>query len=301
MSEATGTMTVLKPEHFARIRNLHLWARLIVEGMNVGVHRSPYHGFSAEFLEYRPYQRGESTRLIDWRKYAKSDTTVVRLFQDETNLYGYLLLDTSASMRFASAGHVDKHSFARVLCASLAWILIRQHDAVGFAAFDDRARILLRPRSTNVQLRSIIGQIDALEARGSTGSGAAINELAGHVRRRGLTVIVSDLLDDPASIERGLRHLRYKRQDVIVLWVRDPMEQQFEHGGLVRMRDMETNGELELDAAVAARYFNEGMEAHSRRLRELCRSLEVDLVEAGTQEPVEKVLTHVVRKRRRMN
>jgi uncharacterized protein (DUF58 family) len=296
---APRTLTFLKPEHFARIRNLHLWAKLIVEGTTVGVHRSPYHGFSAEFLEYRRYQPGESTRMIDWRKYAKTDTSVVRLFQDETNLRAHLLLDTSASMAFCSPGLVSKHTYGSVLCAAAAWILVRQRDAVGFAAFDEQTRVLLTPRSTNVQLRNILVQLDGLRPAGRTGAGAAMDHLAARIARRGMCVVVSDLLDDIGALERGLRHLRFKRQDVLVLWLRDPMERRFEHASMLRLRDMETGQRLELDPAVAAAHYRAGMAAHARQVDSLCRDLAVDLTEVGTEEPVERALSRIVQKRRR--
>jgi uncharacterized protein (DUF58 family) len=300
MPSAGATLTLLKPEQFARIRTLHLWARLIVEGTNVGVHRSPYHGFSAEFLEYRAYQPGESTRLIDWRKYAKSDETVVRLFEDETNLRAHIMLDTSGSMAFASPGVVSKHTYASVLCAAIAWILVRQRDAVGFGAFGEHSRVLLTPRSTSVHLRTIINHLDTLAAGGAAACGSAIDTLARHVHRRGLCIVVSDLLDDPAAIARGLRHLRFKRQDVLILWVRDPMERAFTHSSLLHLRDLETGRRLALDPAVAAAHYAKGIAEHKQALERICRDLRVDLTEVGTDEPVEKALSRVVQKRRRL-
>lgn len=294
------TLTYLKPEHLARIRNLHLWARHIVEGMNVGVHRSPYHGFSAEFSEYRAYQPGESTRMIDWRKYAKSDATVVRLYEDETNLFAYLLLDTSASMAFASPGNVPKYSFASVLCASLAWILVRQRDAVGLAAFDERVRTMIPPKSTNMQLRILIAAMDELEPEGTTRSGEAMNVLAGQVRKRGMVVVASDLLDDITQIERGLRHLRFKRQDVILLWIRDPLEQHFAHDSPLRLHDLETGERVDLDPQVAASHYNEGMAQHTAAVESLCRDLSVDLIPVCTNEAFERVLSRIMQKRKRL-
>jgi uncharacterized protein (DUF58 family) len=300
MPSSNPTLSFLRPEHLARIRNLHLAAKLIVEGMNVGIHRSPYHGFSAEFLEYRPYEPGESSRLIDWRKYAKSDATVVRLYQDETNLFAHLLLDTSASMRFASPSNPTKFEYARVLCAALAWLLVRQRDAVGYAAFDAAARLYLPPRSTNVQLRTIISTIDRTLPSGGASCGAAIDALAGRLRKRGLTVVLSDFLDDADTIAHGLRHLRFKRQDVIALWLRDPLERSFALDSPLRLRDLESGATLDLDGGVAGGAFNAGMAAHVRRLEEVCRNLQVDLVHVGTDEPFQKVLTRVLQKRKRM-
>jgi len=284
----------------ARIRNLHLWAKLIVEGMNVGVHRSPYHGFSAEFLEYRVYQPGEPTRLIDWRKYAKSDATVVRLFEDETNLCAYLLMDTSASMRFQSPGYANKFAYASILLASLAWILVRQRDAIGFAAFDQAVRVMMSPRSTNVQLRAVIGQLDRLSPNGAVGCGHAMDQLAARVGKRGMCIVASDFLDDIDTIGRGLQHLRYKRQDVILLWVRDPMERRFTHDAPLRLRDLESDAQLHLDPQVASAYYNENMARHEQALESLCRDLRVDLVPVGTDEPFQKVLSRVMQKRKRL-
>jgi len=300
MAAPGSTLTFLRPEDLARIRNLHLAARLIVEGMHAGIHRSPYHGFSAEFSEFRPYHPGESARLIDWRKYAKSDATVVRLFEDETNLFAHLLLDTSASMRFCSGRHPAKFEYARLLCASLAWLLLRQRDAVGFAAFDERLRHYVAPRSAGVQLRAIIGRVDAAEPSGATSCAAAIEGLAVHLRRRGMTVLVSDLLDDAAAVERGLRHLRFKRQDVLLLWVRDPLERRFQGDGGLRLRDLESGETMSLDAAVAGRFWNEGMQEHCRAIEAMCRDLRVDLVHVFTDEPFQKVLSEVLRKRQRL-
>ncbi|MBD3239963.1 MAG: DUF58 domain-containing protein [Chitinivibrionales bacterium] len=300
MNQTTQTLTYLRPEHLARIRNLHLWAKHIVEGMNVGVHRSPYHGFSAEFAEYRPYQPGESTRMIDWRKYAKSDATVVRLFEDETNLFAHLLLDTSASMAFHSPQYASKYAFASILSTSLAWILVRQRDAVGFAAFNESVRVLLSPRSTNVQLRTIIGQIDRLTPTGGTRCGAAMDALAARLRKRGLCVVVSDLLDTVDDIKHGLRHLRFKRQDVIVLWVRDPLEMAFAHDAPLRLRDMESGEQLHLDPRIAAEHYNANMAQHALEIESVCRDLQVDLVTVGTDEPFEKVLSRIMQKRKRL-
>jgi uncharacterized protein (DUF58 family) len=294
------TPGLLKPEQLAAVRNLSLRARLIVEGTIAGIHQSPYHGFSSEFLEYRPYFSGESTKRIDWRKYAKSDRTVVRLFEDETNLYARLLLDKSASMNFSSTSGMTKYDYARTLAASLAWILIGQRDSVGLSAFDEREDFSISPRSTTIQLKTIISHLDRLRPSGATRCGAAMSRLASTLLKRGLCVVISDLFDDPDAIIRGLRYLRFKKQDVIVLRIADPMELHFDHTASLRIRDMETNEEVFLDAAVAKRFFQSGFSRHRTDIERSCRDLRIDYEEITTTEPFHKAIVRVLDKRRRM-
>jgi uncharacterized protein (DUF58 family) len=294
------TATLIRPEHLVAIRNLSLCARLIVEGMIAGQHKSPFHGFSVEFLEYRPYLPGESTKAIDWRKYARTDRAVVRLFEDETNLRAWLMLDTSASMGYSSRrAPLSKLEYAKALVASLAWILIRQRDATGLAAFDEAVSTFLPPRSTNVQLKTMLAALDALEPGGRTRCGGAIDALADRIRKRGLCVLLSDLFDDPEQIIRGLRHLRFKRQDVIVLWIMDPLERSgFDYAPL-KLRDLETGERLSIDGETASRFLREGVAGHYRILERACRELAVDLDIVATDEPFQKALFRIMEKRKR--
>jgi uncharacterized protein (DUF58 family) len=295
------TATLIRPEQVAAIRNLSLRARLCVEGMIAGLHKSPYHGFSVEFLEYRSYWPGESTRAIDWRKYARTDRAVVKLFEDETNLRAWLLLDKSASMGFKSDGiALSKLDYARTLCASIAWILIRQRDATGLAIFDETIALAIPPRSTNMQLKTMLAALDGVESGAITRCGAAIDALAAHVAKSGLCIIVSDLFDDPERIIRGLRHLRFKRQDVIVLWLLDPQElAAFEHRPLA-LRDLETGEKLTIDGEIASRFLSEGMAKHREMIDSACRELAIDLDIISTNEPFQKALFSILEKRTRM-
>jgi uncharacterized protein (DUF58 family) len=295
------TTTLIRPDQVAAIRNLSLRARLIVEGFMAGLHRSPYHGFSVEFLEYRPYRTGESARSIDWRKFARTDKAVVRLFEDETNLRAHLLLDKSASMRFSSGrGLMSKLDYAKTLAASIAWILVRQRDATGLAAFDEKISEYLPPRSTNAQLKIILAALDRIEASSQTRCGSAIEAVASHLSKRGLCVVLSDLFDDPAAIVRGLRHLRFKRQDVMVLWLLDPFEISFSDTIPYKLRDYETGDEISLDGQTAARFFREGLAAHRAVLEQACKELSIDLETISTDEPFQKALLRIMEKRRRL-
>jgi uncharacterized protein (DUF58 family) len=294
------TISFLKPEHIAPIRNLSLRAKTIVEGTIAGMHKSPYHGFSAEFLEYRPYQSGEAARRIDWRKYAKTDRSLVRTYEDETNLFATILLDKSGSMKFRHGSVMTKYDYARTLAASLAWILIRQRDAVGLFAFDSSESLFIPPRSTNVQLSTILSHLEALSPGGETRCGASIDRLARTLGKRGMCIVMSDLLDEPAEIIRGLRHLRFKRQDVMVIWVLDPLEASFVNSGSCEVQDLETGGSLLLDGRTASEYFRSGMAQHRRLIEEACRSLHIDCETVVTDEPFAKALVRILQKRRRL-
>jgi uncharacterized protein (DUF58 family) len=272
---------------------------MIVEGTIAGLHKSPFHGFSSEFLEYRPYLHGEPARKVDWRKYAKSDKAFVRLYEDETNLSAHILLDKSASMGFGSGG-VTKFDYARTLAASIAWILVRQKDAAGLVAFDEEIRFYMPPKSTNLQLKNIISYLEASGAEHRTQCGAVINSAAAMLKKRGLCVVISDFLDDPESIAMGLRHLRFKRQDILAIAVADPMELNFDGRSDYRLKDLETGREITIDSRTASEYFNTGMAGHRSALVDICRELKVDFEEVSTDEPFHKSLMRVIDKRRRL-
>lgn len=293
------TKSSLKPEHIIPIRNLSLRAKLIVEGMIAGLHKSPFHGFSAEFLEYRSYNTGDNSKNIDWRKFAKTDKAVVRLYEDETNLYAHILIDKSGSMAFSSQG-ISKFEYARTLAASLAWILIRQRDAVGFAAFDENVKTYIPPKSTNIQLKNILGSLDQITPEAQTRCGAAINTLALGLHKRGLCILISDFFDDPIQIMQGLRHLRFKKQDIILLQVLDVSENSFKQNGNVRFHDIETGQILRMDGSTATRYFSQGMKTHTDALKKCCKELQIDFEQITTDEPFQRALFRVLEKRGRM-
>ncbi|KMQ50470.1 protein containing von Willebrand factor domain [Chitinispirillum alkaliphilum] len=285
------------PEEIGSIRNLSLRAKLIVEGMIAGLHKSPFHGFSSEFLEYRPYLTGEPAKKIDWRKFARTEKAVVRLFEDETNLRAHILIDKSGSMGFHSS-RIKKFEYAKTLAACIAWIFIRQKDAVGIAAFDENISTYLPPGSTNIQLKNILSNLESFNSGATTRCGRAIDQLAVSLKKRGMCIIISDLLDDSSEIIRGLKHLRFKGQDTIVICVTDPMEKEFKSDSVRRIKDMETGREITLDPAVAARFFRQGISSHFSQITEAAREMRVDMEFVSTSEPFQKALLRVMEKRR---
>ncbi|MCL2690625.1 MAG: DUF58 domain-containing protein [Chitinispirillia bacterium] len=294
-----NSFSVLRPEHMLPVRNLSLRAKMIVEGTIAGLHKSPFHGFSSEFLEYRSYQTGEPARKIDWRKYAKSDKSVVRLYEDETNMSAHILLDKSASMGFGSTG-MTKFDYARTLAAAFAWILVRQKDAVGLAAFDEEINCYLSPKSTNLQLKNIISHLETSTARNKTKCGGAINDIAGMLKKRGLCIVISDFFDDPQVLAQGLRHLRFKKQDILAVAVADPMELNFSEKSDLKLKDLETGETISIDSQTAAQFFNDGFATHHAELKTICRELEIDFEVVTTAQPFHTSLMRLIEKRRRL-
>ncbi len=293
-------VSFLKPEHLAPIRSLSLRAKSIVEGTIAGLHKSPYHGFSAEFLEYRSYQSGEDSRKIDWRKFAKTGKSVVRLFEDETNLFATVLIDKSGSMGFSQGSEMSKFEYARTLAASLCWILIRQRDAVGLCAFDSDQSLYLPPKSTNAQLNAILTSLNAMESGKETRCGTCLERMARGMSRRGMCIVISDFFDDPKEIIRGLRHLRFKKQDVLAVWLLDPAEAVFAPGESCEMIDMETETIVKLDKRTAQEYFAVSMASHRKAIETACTDLHISMETIVTDEPFAKALIRILQKRKRL-
>ena len=300
MATTSATTTLLHPADIQSVRGLELRARFIVEGMIAGLHKSPFHGFSAEFLEYRPYRSGESVRTIDWRAYARSGRAYVRLYEDETNCPATIALDKSASMDFRRGAAVTKFEYSRTLAAALAWLLHGQRDAVGLAAFDERVTLLLPARATSIHLTTILRGLEQLACSGRTACAASLSAVASHLRKRGLCIIISDLLDDPDTIATALRHIRFKKQDVIVLHVLDPFECGFTTADTLDITDRETGQRLLVRGDVAAQYQREGMAAHCHALEHACRGLQISYERITTDMPFARALLSVIEKRKHL-
>ena len=240
----------------ARLGTLELKARTVVEGFLTGLHRSPYKGFSVEFAEYRQYMPGDDLSTIDWKVYARSDRFYVKKFEEETNLDCHLLLDISASMGYGGRG-ITKLEYASMLAASLAYLMNRQRDAVGLTTFDDSIVSMLPPSARPGHLRSILLTLDRMVLGHESDVSKPLHQLADGIAKRGMVVLISDLLDDPASVVDGLRHFRFRGTDVIVFHVMDPDELTFPFERASRFRDLERGDELmAVPAVVRDDYLN---------------------------------------------
>lgn len=294
-----GQARYLDPAIIARLGTIDLKARTIVEGFLTGLHRSPYKGFSVEFAEYRQYLPGDDLATLDWKVYARSDRHFVKKFEEETNLTCHLLLDVSASMGYGSGG-ITKLQYGSYLTGALAYLMHRQRDAFGLVAFDDSVAALLPASARGGHLRAVLLALERLKLGSGTNVAKPLHDLAAAVRKRGMVVLVSDLLDDPASVLDGLKHFRYRGTDVVVFHILDPDELRFPFSQAARFRDMETAEEvMAVPGAVRAGYLErmQGLIAFYRRELQLAG---IDYCLLETSQPLELGLMSYLMTRRKV-
>lgn len=279
----------IDPTILARISNMELRARSVVEGFVAGLHRSPYKGFSVEFMSYRPYMPGDDLMHVDWKLFARSDRYYVKEFEDETNTSLNILLDISGSMEYASNG-ISKRAYASYLAASLAYLIIRQRDSVGLTFFDDKIVEHIPPRSTTGHLHAILEYLETVGPGAHTELGKPFHELAERRRRRGFVVVISDLLDEPDAIADGLRHFRYQGHEVIVFHVMDPQEINFEFSDMVEFEDMETGEKLLVSSEAARETYLENLERFTSGLQRKCGHMGVEYHLLSTDRPLDFAL-----------
>ena len=282
-------MSFLDPATLMSIRNLELRARTVVEGFWHGLHRSPYHGFSVEFTEYRPYSPGDDPRYLDWRLVARTDRYFIKKFEDETNLRCHLLVDSSRSMTFGSRGYT-KHDYARTLAATLAWFLAQQGDATGLLTFDERVREYLPARHRPGHLRHLMLALEAPAAGAATDLAAPLRRVAELTRKRGLVVLITDLLAPAAALEEPLALLTAARHEVIVFQVLDPAELTFDFPAAARFEDMETGRDLFLEPSLARADYTRRLGEHLTAVRATCQRLGISHVQLSTAQPLELAL-----------
>ena len=288
----------LDPAVLARIGNLELVARTVVEGFVSGLHRSPFLGFSVDFAQYRQYIEGDDIRQIDWKVFARSDRHYVKQYEGETSTNVYLLLDISGSMAYRS-GSVTKMDYARYLTASLAWFAQRQRDRVGLTTFAAGLVDKLPPRCRREHLWSLLHRIDKARAESATAFGKPLRALAETLRRRGIVVLVSDLYAPTGEILESIRQFRFQGNDVIVIQILDPREQQFDFSDSVQMVDLETRRKRIMDPAVVRADYLARLESHQQEIRNLCGALGVDFLVLDTSRPLDLALYRYLSTRRK--
>jgi uncharacterized protein (DUF58 family) len=280
----------LNPAIIARLGTMELKARTVVEGFLSGLHRSPYKGFSVEFAEYRQYLPGDDLSTLDWKVYARSDRHYVKKFEEETNLECHLLLDVSASMGYRGAAPMSKMEYGSVLAGSLAFLMNRQRDATGFIAFDDKIVSRLPASARRGHMHSLLVALERLEIGLRSDLGRPLHQLAEALVRRSLVVLISDLLDEPEPIIKGLKHLRFRGNDVIVFQVLDPHELTFPFAGSSRFRDLESAEEVTAEpTAIRTAYLQALGGLHRRYDREL-RGAGIDYVQLDSSQPLDFAL-----------
>jgi uncharacterized protein (DUF58 family) len=319
LRKGTRSIRYLDPAVVSKLQNMELKARMIVEGYIAGLHRSPYHGFSVEFAEYRQYMQGDNIKTIDWKVYGKTDRTYVKLFEEETNLIGVILLDKSGSMGYPTEEEakerersarrreradrpppVDKLTYGSLLAASLAYLMIRQQDAVGLCLFDEKIRTLIPHRSVRKQLFHILQKLEGVEPGEKTSISPALHEIAERMKRRGLVVLISDLMDDPDDLIRGLKHFRHRQHEVIVFHILDPREVDLDYRDEVEFEDMESGRRLRVEPAFLRQQYAADVRGWIDKLNRGCRNHQIDYNLLRTDTPYDQALTAYLGKRQRM-
>jgi uncharacterized protein (DUF58 family) len=286
----------LHPEAIRRISRLEVRARHIVEGYMSGMHRSPYFGRSTEFLQHRQYTPGDDLRHVDWKVWAKQDRLYVKQFEEDASMRATLLVDVSKSMQYGS-GPLNKYEYAATAAVSLAYLLLRQHDAVGCIAFDEDIRARTPVRSTQVHLASIVQTLDANPPREKTDPGAVLRSLAEENYRRGLVIVVSDLLGDVGSTLRGLRLLRQRGHDVLVLHIMDDDELDFPFDGPTRFEGLELPQHLNCNPRALREGYLEAVGRFVSSLRHGCARDAVDYELIRTSAPMDAALAAFLSRR----
>jgi uncharacterized protein (DUF58 family) len=296
-----SALQFLDPHVVTRLANMELRARLVVEGFITGLHRSPYHGFSVEFAEHRQYMPGDSIRFVDWKIYGKTDRYYIKQYEEETNLRSTIVLDTSLSMGYASGDHVSKLEYGASLAAALAYLMIRQQDAVGLACFDEELRSYLPPHATRGYLRRLLVNLQNARPSGKTGAARSLHQAADRMKRRGLVIIISDLLDDPAGVIGALKHFRHRKNEVIVMHVLDPMERSFAFGTDAVFRDVETAERVTTLPWQIQESYRGAMSQFLETYKRECREHAIDYVMMDTATPFDVALTGYLARRERLH
>ena len=292
----------LDPAAVSRLAGMELVAHLVVEGFISGMHKSPYQGFSVEFVEHRQYMPGDEIRYIDWKVYGKRDRYYIKKFEEETNLKSYILLDTSGSMAFKDNGSsekITKLEYGCYLAASLSYLMLKQRDSVGLVVFDDQLRSYIPPRLGPTHLHALMSQLEDASPGGDTDISTTFHELAQRIVRRGLIIIISDLMDDPEKVLRSFKHFRHKKHEVIVFHVLDPAELTFPFSGPVLFRDLETQEQLSVEAELLRDEYLRQMNEFVSTYKNGCNANSIDYVQMDTSVPFDYALSLYLSMRKR--
>ena len=293
---ATSSPSLISPQAVMSIRNLELRARVIVQGFWNGIHRSPYHGFSGEFTEYRQYTPGDDPRYVDWRVFARSDRFFIKKFEDETNLRCYLVVDNSRSMSFGTLTYT-KAEYSTTLAATIAYFLYLQGDAVGLLTFDEQVREYLPARHRSGHLRHLMLALDKPADGRVTNLGAPLKRLVEIIHKRGVVIVISDFLSRIDRLQADLTALAACGHEVIVFQVLDPAEINFEFGKAAMFEDLESGGTLFIDPSAARKEYLSKLEQHLASVRAMCQRLGIVFYPLSTERPLELALFDFLRQR----
>ena len=296
MAQPKQTAKYLDPEILSSIGSLEIVARQVVEGLRIGLHRSPVRGISSEFTAYRQYVAGDEVRQIDWKAYARFNRYYIKQFDAETNFVANLLVDGSESMTYGS-GKISKLEYAKYLAASMAYLTVNQGDSVGVGMFDGALQNYIQPKSNLGILTDISGEMEKLEPQPRTNVGAVLHEFANRMSQRGFVMLFSDLFDNTEEFISGLNHLRFGGHNVVLFHVLDRYEIEFPLNGMWKFVGLEGEGELVTQPARVRENYLKEFEEFVREIKSACDRAEVDYVMVNTSDPVEHTISNYLLQR----
>lgn len=292
---ATDYRKYLDPRTLARISSLDLRARLIVEGLMTGMHRSPYQGISVEFAQHRPYVQGDDIRHIDWKVMGRTDKVYLKQYLEETNLHLICIVDASESMGYGTikSGKAtwSKYDHATAIAASLAYMAIQQQDSVGLAIFDQALSRYFKPSNSPGQWKIIVNELQQVPRWNKTNTGKILDQIAEKLTHRSLLVIISDFFDNIESIRQGLRHLRYKKHEIMVFQVLDPTEIEFPFEDVTLFKGMEEMGELLTEPRSLREGYLEQLRLFTDELKKISRGMNIDFQRFSTGDSLDVAIS----------
>lgn len=320
----------LIPNVIARLSNMELRAKLVVEGFMAGLHKSPYHGFSVEFAEHRQYMPGDDLKFLDWKIFARTERYYIKQFEEETNLKSYILLDISKSMDFSSQNEntvksksrslinkvlnksfessakdsnriITKLEYASYLAASLAYLMLMQRDAISLTTYDVKRQNYIPPRATPSNLRMILSALSSIKPSNQTGTANSLSEIASGIKRRGLVIVLSDLFDEPEEVVKALKHFRFMNNEVIVFQILDPIEMNFLEGNPVTLIDMETKEEMYSQPFAIQKTYREAIKEFLENYKRKLKNNGIDYEVLSTETPFDKALLSYLGKRAKLH
>jgi uncharacterized protein (DUF58 family) len=292
-------LELLKPEVLEKIRTLNLRAKIIVKGFLTGLHESPYHGFSLEFKEHRPYYEGDPISKIDWKLYARTERFYLKKYQAETNLSALLLLDKSNSMKFGEK--ISKFDYARTLAASLSYLLLRQNDSVGLVLFDSKIESFIPARSRTNHLKFLLGTLSKNEPSGKTSISDSIFELLPLIKKRSLCILFSDLLEEPERVIKIINVMKAKKHEVIVFHILDRKEMEFSFHEESLFTDMENLKTILVDPKSLKGLYKNKFNQFISSYKNGFAPKRIDYFQIFTDTPYDKALTEYLEKRKRLS
>lgn len=291
----------LDPTLISKLNSLELKAKTVVEGFKVGLHRSPYHGFSVEFSEHKAYMQGDPIKNIDWKVFGKSDKLFIKQYEEETNLTCHILLDISASMEYKNKGIISKLEYGKILAASLSYLMVTQQDSVGLSLYSDEIENYFPPRSTKIYLQTLLRGLENISPVNKTKTAQCLNVIAEKVKKRGLVIIISDFFDNIDSILTALKHFKYKKNEVIVFQILDPIEKNFAFERDAIFVDIETKDEISTQPHQIQKAYQIAMNEFLDKLKSECLNNKIEYNQIDTKTPFDKALFSYFKKRTRLN